>query len=315
MLTYGLEILNNFLWRARQLELMKENQQEFYDAAMQHVNRAYYELLTLHPWPWALKDPPGVLNVVAKVTGTATIAHDATSVTLDATISSSMAGRWFEIDAEEIPYRISAHTAGTSTLTLDATYKEDAVSAGTYTIYKDEYTLASDCLRIWGAKNRNDPTGTVEVVDPNFMSNDLPDRSYSSTNSGGKNCTRITMAIVQGGKARITPWPDTDDISIEYSYCIKPTSDLTFDKTTTGDVPLVPLESRYVISDIAIFNLLSDLADERIVIFDDGNGHGVVPRGLQRMMDNYLTTGRPKCYVKAGTGIWSSGAGRVQRWR
>jgi hypothetical protein len=309
MLTYGLDIINNFLWRVRQLQLLKEGQTEFYDVARDHVNRAYYEILTDKPWPWALKDPPGVLNVVAKVTGTATIAHDSTSITLGATISSSMAGRWFEIDSEEVPYRISAHTAGTASLTLDATYKEVAVSYGAFTIYKDEYTLASDCLRVWGAKNRNDPNGIVDVVDANYMHEELPDRSTYSVNSGGKNNTQITMTIVQGEKARISPWPDTDDITIEYSYCVKPTSDLSFDKTT-NDTPLVPLESRYVISDKAMFNLLSDLGDEKMLTFD-----GIVKRGIQKMVDNYLTSGKPKAYVKSGTGIWSSGAAKVQRWR
>lgn len=122
---------------------------DFYDLASDFIVQAWRWLYTA---PIAflslIKDPPGAFVTVADITTlTLTISSTGTSVsgTLSAAPSGSvsLAGYKIRPSGKTWHARITAHTADTTTITLDAV--PETVTAGTAcTIYKDEYELASD---------------------------------------------------------------------------------------------------------------------------------------------------------------------------
>jgi hypothetical protein len=289
---YGQDILQDVLFRnSEPTDLTGSGVSDYLDAAKRYVQRAYNDILDYAPWPWILKDPPGVLSVEAKKTNTATATQGSTSVTLGTVISSSVAGWWLEIDTEGVPYRIIAHTGGTADITLDATYKEDSVSAGACTIYKDEYDLASDCRRPWFAWDRNNPQRDIEIIQRGEMHQRFPQRSSSGIGA-------LIMAVIRDKKVRITPWPETDDITVEYEYAVDTDTDLDWGGGAT-DTPLVPLRDRHVISDAATAFLMLDKNDPRAE-----EAAALVNPKLEMMFNTYINVGRRRRFIKRGSGIW-----------
>lgn len=116
-------------------------------ATARHGSVAWRDLVTRTPWLALIKDPPGVFNAVASdgTTYTITIATAGTSVTgtLSGSPSASLAGYKIRPAGVNWIARVTAHTAATAALTLDAA--PATIAAGTaVTIFKDEYALASD---------------------------------------------------------------------------------------------------------------------------------------------------------------------------
>jgi len=289
---YGQDILQDVLHRAGEpITLSGAGASDYINQAKKYVQRAYYDILAYAPWPWALKDPPGILDVLKKKTNTATCTNGSTSVTLGTSISASVAGWWFEVDGEVVPYRIASHTGGTTAVTLDATYKEASVTLGACSIYKDEYDLASGCLKIWRAWNRNNPQEIVEIIYPNEMHNRFPFRSHSSISIA-------RMTVVRDNKVRIKPWPEEDDITIEYEYTEKPTTDLAFDGGSS-DIPVLPLNDRHLIADAALVMLYNEKNDQRA-----SEIASLVSTKLNMMIRTYIAVGKARMYVRPGQGVW-----------
>ena len=287
---YGADILQDILFRGGELTALTGSTSQYLTRAKGYIQRVYHDIVIGAPWPWALKDPPGTLNIVAKQTGNATATQDSTSVTFDDSISPTVAGYWLEIDGKQVPYRISSHTAGSTSLTLDATYKESSVSSGACTIYKDEYSLADDCWKIWKAWDRNNPHRIVDIIQQGEMHEMFTSRAVSSTNT-------FTMALVKEDKVRITPWPSEDDITIEYEYTERIDDDLAFD-SSSDDVPIVPLNDRHILSDAALVLLMIDKNDQRASEIGM-----LVESKFQRMINTYISVGRFRRYVKPGQSI------------
>lgn len=249
--TYGADIFADVLFRGGE-PVSGSN----YEAAVKrYIWRAYIELLKSGPRLSARKDPPGIIDTVAQVTGDASITKGSTALTLDASIATSMSGRKIKFDNEDVPYRITAHTGGDTAVTLDAAYKEDTVTSGDYTIFQDEYDLASDCLIPWEFWYRSHPANHITPESIDYVDRLNPSRLYSTADGPLKK-----VAMINEKKVRIIPWTE-DARTIEYSYTIEPT-ELTYDSTAT-DIPIVELADRYLIADIALGFLLFDKNDER----------------------------------------------------
>ena len=104
------------------------------------------ELWQAYPWQDLVSDPPGAfVTTDDRTTLTLTIAAAGTAVagTLSATVAESLVGFKIKPSGVQWAARITAHTAATDAITLDAA--PVAITAGTAcVIFKDEYTLASD---------------------------------------------------------------------------------------------------------------------------------------------------------------------------
>jgi hypothetical protein len=251
---YGQNILQDALFRAGESVALSGSTSPYLDAAKRYLWRAYTDFLKVYPWTYAIKYPPGVLDTVAEVTGTATCTKGSTTVTLGATVAASLAGRKFYIDTEKVPYRIASHTGGTDAVTLDATYKEDSVSGGAYTVFQDELALGTDVLRIWDAWHRNNPAKHFSIRDRHNMNRLWPNRLVSTT--VGPNI----MAVIADKRVRIRPWTEEAE-TIEYDYTPVP-AELDYAGSTT-DTPIIPEEDRHILADMTLYYLFVDKSEPR----------------------------------------------------
>ncbi|MDI6721817.1 MAG: hypothetical protein QMD85_05465, partial [Candidatus Aenigmarchaeota archaeon] len=288
---YGKDILQSALFRAgERTDLSGGSISDFLDAAKQYVMRGYYDTVIEYPWPLSLSSPPGIINTLDKETGTATVTKGSAAATLGATVATSLTGRKFYIDNEAVLYRIAAHTGGTADVTLDATYKEDSGS-GAFTVYQDEFSLASDCITIRSAWDRTDPQFPIEII-PEQMMRDL--RSFGIGTEGWR---VEELAVIEGGKVRIRPWPPAAR-TIEYVYSKRP-AELTWD-ATANDIPaIIDAEHRHLLSDYAVAFLLQDKRDPGWS--DMLKLYSVT---LLKMKARHSLAQHMRSYPRPGQGIW-----------
>ena len=118
----------------------------FYDIFSDLFGQAHRDLIIRYPFIDLAADPPGAFVTTDDITTTTlTIASAGTAVTgtLSAAPSASIAGRKIRPSGVSWIARVTAHTAGSTSVTLDAV--PAAIAAGTAcVIFQDEYELASD---------------------------------------------------------------------------------------------------------------------------------------------------------------------------
>ncbi len=265
---------------------------EYLEQAKRYIQRAYWDVYSWAKWPWATKYPPGVFQTVANVTGTATVTKGSASVTLGATIATSMADRKLLIDNEGIPYRILSHTAGTDAVTLDVPYTENTGSALGFTIYQDEYQLvtgANGAIRPYNFWFRNRPTDKIDFISKQEIEN-LPWRNQSTT-------FIAKIAMITDDRVRIRPWTE-EAKTIEYEYAERQ-SPLTFDGVVGTDTPAVPVDDRHVIGDIAASFLLRQKN-----LYDDSDYNLNLGLGkLDKMVDKMISKTRNRLWISPRNAI------------
>ncbi len=246
--TFGKDIVEDVLFRASE----HETDSDYLTQAQQYVNRAYYSFLCYADWPFAKKYPPGIINFPGEETGTASVTNGNTAITLATTIVADMVNRKIYFDNDQIIYRITAHGGGTA-ITIDAAFTEDTKTSANYTIFKDEFDLASDCmvpLRFW---YRNDPERLITDINANEMFNKVAKNSLWPGH----------WAYINDSKVRFDYWTE-DTSTIEYDYIYAP-GFLDFAGTGDDDTPVVPLQHRPIISDWALGFLLEDKDDSKSI--------------------------------------------------
>lgn len=260
-LTTSADILRDVLFRAGE---PIDGSSDFYVQAISQLNRAYRDIWTgggaivsgeSEPWLWLKKDPPGVLILNPVISGTAAVVNNSTSVTLSAVQATSLVGRFFKVQSHPDVFRVSAHVGGTAAVTLDSVYTGPTTS-GAYSAMQLEYSLATDVLRII-APMRVYAQGKFEVdgVDLISLERDYP---LAFVDTGAPD----TFALVGEQKIRFNRSggvSSTELMRLEYDYLQRPAVELADDTTQ----PLIPLEQRQVLADLALFYLLSDKSDLR----------------------------------------------------
>lgn len=109
-----------------------------------NINHIYEEVVDFSNWPWARKTIS--LSVQPYVSsGTAMVTAGSVSVTLSQAISTSKKGFYFAINGYNEVYKIKAHAAGGTTLSLEVPFTGTTASAATFKIWTDAIPLPSDC--------------------------------------------------------------------------------------------------------------------------------------------------------------------------
>ena len=227
-----------------------------------YVRRAYWEILSKDRWPWALSPTPGTLVTVASVIVTV-VGVSGNTVTLNDSVSPSMAGRKIFLDGNQAVYRIVAHVAGTRAMTLDAEYVEDERS-GNATIYQDEYLLDQRVMRMWDPMHPRGQWNYQEVAKIDKPAFELRyGKSYTTGPSPLEAFTEVHWDFGADGEGtrriRVAPWSEERYV-LEYDYT--EFHDLDF-SGSANDVPRVPREYRQVIVDLAAYKAMLSKDDVR----------------------------------------------------
>jgi len=169
-----------------------------------------------------------VQTVVDYTTGTVAT-NGTTAITFSATITASKAGQYIQFSSSSDWYKITAHTGGTATATLEIAALYTAAAA-TYTIRKFYYSTDSAVDRIISIKQAVLPYQLIETG-PEYFDSFNPGHLASGT-------PRIYMpsGIDSSGYPQFQLWPNPDaaiNLSIEY---LKTATDLSAD----ADVSVIP---------------------------------------------------------------------------
>lgn len=261
---YTSDILSDVLFRAGE---PTDGTSEFQTQALNYINRAYQMVCmggaeispdTHEDWVWLRKSPPAVVVLEPAITTTTiTTTKNSSSATLSVAPSNSIAGYVIIVEDARDIYRVSAHTAGQTTITLDSVYTTDSVTAGPCIIAKVEYTLASDILKIISPM-RGTYVSQVEGIDSLAMDREYP---LSRVISGCPKAFSIVSETTTGVKVRFSHYGSIngDYIRLEYDYLYRP-ADLT---NAANEEPVIPPQFRRVLSDLALYFIHMDKNDSR----------------------------------------------------
>ena len=201
---------------------------DFDAAAQRAIVRAFHDFNSFHPWWWNRIYPPGVFNTVDDIT-TLTITAGTAGTGVTATLSAAPGGSVSIANRKILPSgvswfaRVTAHTGGSTTVTLDAV--PTTLAAGTaITIVQDEYELAADLgLFVDGLWTENGYY--VELKDEEFLRKeygDLPSPAWPPSAF----CRLTTRRI------RLSHYP-TGAYRVEYPYTV-----FEADPSGTGDLTI-----------------------------------------------------------------------------
>jgi len=240
-----------------------------------YLNRIYGELVCggstfvpelSEPWSWARASAPGTLALLpAYETGSATLTNASTSGTFSDTPAASLgsfAGRFLQMFSRADVYRISAHTAGSASFTLDQAYQEATVTSS-FSAAKLDYALTSGIARLvepfrvfqaqTGEGNQEGKIGSMssDELHRNFplhrLQSGVPTYfAIISESSSGVMTVRFNKTPLSA-------------VRVEYEYVPYPT-DLTSSPDTT---PIVPREHRATLVYGATYWLMVDKNDSR----------------------------------------------------
>lgn len=283
----GIDILRNVVRRAGEMlptDVSTEAQADHYIDVKIYINRAYWEICALKPWRWARKRTQFVS--IAQVTGTVTSIVGAT-VTLSATIATSMAGRKFYLESDGIPFRITAHTAGTDTLTLSASYTGTNTS-GSFIIFQDEITVASDILA-FPVLTQLHFWDDITIIPESESLGMSPRNIYGTTRS-------LYAAFITDSVIRLVPWTmDPHLFQVSYNYRPDP---LDFGGLPATDTPILPRDDRIVIAQRSLELLATDKRDARLQEYKTE-----VRESLARMSAKESTFVKPRVRPRPGSTV------------
>lgn len=287
----GRDILINVLSRADELEIGTAEREE---EAKTYIQAAYISVLSEgYPWPFARKDPPGVLTTNRERTGSATFTVSSTAGTFSVAPDVSLAGRKIFAETDEVVYRISSHLANTTAFVLDSVFLG---TSGLYNVhvFQDEYSLATDFLRPVTHKflRPADSRHMVELIGIDELEGKYGSRLQWSGTDSPRYC-----AFIGDQKIRIWPWT-TLSKRFEYKYIFHP-GVLAFTGAAATDTPIIkPAEDRVVISLLAVGNLLVDKNDDRASLFLDAAVSKI--SSMKRLQQ---TKSRARVWVGAGSNV------------
>ncbi len=241
---------------------------DFNSMALRQLNRAYQAICMggseIDPqinedWLWLRKDPPGVLTLKPVIeTGTVSVTNNNTAVTFSSAPTDSVAGYFLQTDGGGDIFRISAHTASSTSATLDAVYTQITDASAAYTLFKLEYDLATDVLRLLSPMRVYNTRDYIDGMTLPALEREWPLRLVATgVPRAFAQLTETKVRFSHGGGTS-----STDLIRVEYDYLRRP-DDLADDSAE----PVVPRQFRKTLADLALYFLFIAKNDSRADTF------------------------------------------------
>ncbi len=234
---------------------------DYASQVVDYINRVYRTLCTgaseflpeyVEDWWWMRSR--GTLTLLPAQTGNAAVTQDSTAITFAVAPAQSVAGYKFKVDDHPEVFEISSHTAAATAATLDSPYTGPTNSGASYRLMKLKYTLDSSVAAILGPMigYRNNPR--IYGIEPERMDELYP--TALLTPGVPRAFALDDLQIVRFSHGGLT---NGQSMRVEYRFRSVVTT-LTDD---TSSIPLVPLEWRHLLADMALTYLLLDKNDDR----------------------------------------------------
>lgn len=251
------DIKNYILFKAGE---KTDGTSDFDTKAIEYINAAYrkiwsgggeFDVDINEDWLWLRTR--STFTLLPKITtGTVSVTNNSTTATLSASQALDVDDYYFKIDGHEDVFRIATHTAATTGLVLDSVYTGTTDTSANYTLYKLDYTFETDTIDILSpmtTSRSNDNHGRIEGLTLDKM---VP---LVRMRSGIPN----KFAYIDDNTVRFDRYMDTDLLRVDYWYKKRP-ADLT---DSGSEEPEIPLRHRHILGNVALWDLLLDINDDR----------------------------------------------------
>lgn len=194
------------------------------------LNNSQQIILRSFEWPFLRASSPLIVQTAADYSsGTISTTAGSTTATLQYTQTVDRTGWYLQTSSSKDWYRVSAHSIGSASLTLDAAAIND-LSGGTFTLRKFFYTTSSSVDRIIQITQSILPYQLIETT-PEFFQSFNP--GFLST---GTPRLYMLAGLDSSGYPQFRLWPNPDAAINLYVDYIKTATDMSVD----GDVPVIP---------------------------------------------------------------------------
>ena len=273
---YTADIMADVLFRAGETT---DGSSDFDAAALRYINRAYQAVWmggtefepTINDTWWWLKAQGTIIMDAPISTGTVSVTNGSTTATLSSAPAASMTGWFFKTNDDANVFKVSSHTAATTGLTLAAAYTGATNATASYSLFKREYDLPSTAIKVIDPMTAyKDSRHEITGMSLRDMSNIWP-LNLSEAGVPSKFCM-IDENTIRFNRHGTTS--ATNGVKVDYNYLVKPDA-----LTDSGsEEPLLPLEYRRLLGDIALFWIYADKNDDR------ASGVGSSAKALLRAM-------------------------------
>jgi hypothetical protein len=234
--------------------------------ALEYLNVAYRSLCSGHtefdidlwePFYWARSEHPKVVEVLAAIeTGTVAFTKDSTTATYSSAPSVSTTDWFLKVDTIPELYKISAHTASTTGITLRSNFLNTTGSYN-YEAIKLIYDLGDimrivEPLTIYKSKPHDDDDGKIWGMRLDELRKEYPHRSLAK---GNPDRFAVFFKDASTFKILMSSYPSAK-FKAEVEYIPYPTA-----LTDATDVPIVPLEDRIVLAYMVAAYLIGEKKD------------------------------------------------------
>lgn len=188
---------------------------------------------------WWLETNENIQTIDKITTGTVDITDDSTTVTFSSAPSSSVAGYYLKVSGFVETIKISSHTGGNTTATLESAWRRGNVSGNSFKLWKDNTTLDSNTKEVIQVTHEHmrEPMEYVTVTDFKMFRSRNPDlEGYPEIFTIGD--------FDSSGDRKIYWYPAIDDF--RYTLHVEGRQEATALSSDT-DEPLMPVEDRIVI--------------------------------------------------------------------
>jgi len=207
-------------------------------------------------WPWLRAAQSGVITLVPPYTGSVTVTRGSTAIVFAIAPAASVSGWFFKADAVGDVFRITSHTAASTSATLDSMYTGPSSATEGYKVFKTDYDLPADVLRIISPmRSYRNTTYTVGSVE----SGQLEQRWPMAQASFG---VPESYALIGDATVRFSHYWNSDRgdyLRLDFDYLQRP-SDLTDDASS---VPLLPFQYRHLLADYVSYRIMLAKNDNR----------------------------------------------------
>lgn len=258
--TTSQDLLNDVLFRAG--ESQNVGASAFRSKTLDYLNKVYRTLCAgaseflpdyIEDW-WWLRSSSVLTLVPVTTTGTVAVTQGSTAIDFSSPPVPSVVGYRLRIEGHPEVFKIATHTALDDDATLDSPYTGPTALAAAYKLMKVEYDLSASVAALIspmiGYRGNCRITGiTPEGMDSHFP---LPELQPGIPRM-------FSLEDVQ--RVRFSHGGRTDGESMRVEYRFRPSiADLT---DSMSSIPLVPLEYRHLIADMAVAYLERDKNDDR----------------------------------------------------
>lgn len=216
------------------------------------INMVYLdEVVPMKRWRWLEKNT-SVVHEGYYASGTVSVTHDSTTVTLSAAPAAaegSFLGYKFSVNGQQEVYTISAHTAESATITLSGNFIGTTATGKSYKIWRDRVDLpidAKETVEITHAKHR-DPVKArgwqeiTKMVTSNPKAEGYPS-NYSTRDFYDPTPSTTETEADRYRQVEIYPAITLNPVTLHIDYVVEPT-----ELSNDTDEPVMPIGDRIVL--------------------------------------------------------------------